>query len=133
MKRNFHTLSIACVLLVTCSCGLGHKSSPSDVVLKAYKAANEGKYAEVEKYLSFDTVDAIKAATKEFGSWVGGMKGIWDEWTRKRTIERLEKLNEEIRGDRAKVYFRIHFKDGSAKDDDVNLIKEGGQWKIKAG
>jgi hypothetical protein len=130
MKRNFHTLSIACVLLVTCSCGLGHKSSPSDVVLEAYKAANEGKYAEVEKYLSFDTVDAIKAATEAFGSWVGGMKGTWDKATRNRTIEKIKILNEEIRGDKAKVRYRIHFKDGSAKDDDVNLVKEGGQWKI---
>jgi hypothetical protein len=130
MKKNIHALSIACVLLITCSCGLGHKSSPSDVVLEVFKAANEGKYAEIEKYFSFDTVAAIKAATETFGGWVGGMKGIWDKATRNRTIEKMEILNEDIRGDRAKVRYRIHFKDGSTRDDDVSLVKEGGQWKI---
>ncbi len=93
-------------------------------------AANEGKYSEAEKYMSSEVINAMKS-----GLWAiaGGWKGVWDKTTRNGTIHEIEILKEEVRGEGATVYFRIHFKDGKTKDDDEPLIKEGGQWKITIG
>ena len=132
MKKNFYALSIACVFRITCTCSLGPKKSPSGVVLEALKAANEGRYAEAEKYLSFNLMDAIKEAHESFPSFAPDLKAFLNEWTRNRTIERTTILDEEIRGDIAKVRYRIQFKDGITKEYEKNLIKEGGQWKITA-
>lgn len=35
-----------------------------------------------------------------------------------------------MRGEGAKVFFRIHFKDGKTKDDNEGMIKQNGEWKI---
>jgi hypothetical protein len=53
-----------------------------------------------------------------------------DEDTRNGTIVKVEILKEEIRGEEAKVHYRIHYKDGQTKDDDASLIKEKGEWKL---
>jgi hypothetical protein len=89
-------------------------------------AANEGKYSEVEKYMSSDAISAIK----NLGALAGGMKGIWDKTTHNGTIRKIEIPKQEVRGEEATVYFRILFKDGKTEDGDEPLIKEGGQWKI---
>ncbi|MFL5513835.1 MAG: hypothetical protein ACJ8CN_15530, partial [Gemmatimonadales bacterium] len=80
--------------------------SPSDVVSSAYMAANAGQYSEAEKYLSSEVLNAMKGS---LGAMAGGMKAAWDETTRDGTIDKVEILNEEVRGEGAKVYFRIHF------------------------
>jgi hypothetical protein len=69
----------------------------------------------------------------DLGALVGGMKGAWDKATRNGSIERIEILREEVRGEGANVYFRIHFKDGSRQDTDEKLLKENGVWKITLG
>jgi len=104
--------------------------SPGDVVKAAYMAANAGQYSEAEKYLSSEVLNAMKGG---LGALAGGMKGMWDKTTRDGTIDRIEILKEDVRGEGAKVLFRIHFKDGKTKDDDEPLIKENGQWKITIG
>lgn len=108
---------------------IGQKS-PSEVVKAAYMAANEGKYSEAEKYLSSEVITAMKGG---LGALAGGMKGAWDKTTRNGTIEKIEIIDEGVRGESATVKFRIHFKDGKTKDDDEPLIKENGQWKITIG
>lgn len=106
------------------------QKTPSETVIATYMAANEGKYSEAGKYLSSEVINAMKGG---LGALVGGMKGIWDQSTRNGNIERIEILREEIRGEGATVYFRIHFKDGTTKNDDEPLIKENGVWKITIG
>jgi len=104
--------------------------SPSEVVIAAFMAANQGIYSEAEKYLSSAVINAVKTG---WGNDAGGLKGIWDRVTRNGTMDRIEILKEEIRGEGATVYFRIHFKDGATKNEDEPLIKENGQWKITLG
>jgi hypothetical protein len=114
------------VFMFTSRCGPIGQKSPSQVVVAAYMAANEGKYSEAEKYLSSHLINAIKGG---LGALAGGMKGFWDYKTRKGTIQTIEILKEEVRGEGATVYFRIHFKDGNTEDAHESLIKEGGQGK----
>ena len=92
-------------------------------------AANKGEYSEAEKYLSLETIAAVKG----IGALSGGTKGIWDKNTRNGTIEKIDILSEEIRGEGATVLIKIHFKDGKTKDSTEQLIKENGDWKLTAG
>jgi len=120
--KSMMVISIIIIpLLLSCA----STKSPSQVVVAAYMAANEGKYFEVEKYMSSEMINAKKEGE-------GGVKGTCDKATRNRTIQKIEIREEVVRKEfgAAIVYFRIHFKDGETKDDDEILIKEGGQWKI---
>lgn len=117
------------ILLMSASCGLDSRS-PAEVVESAYMAANAGEYSKANEYLS---AEARSAAEGALGALVGGTKGIWDKMTRNGEIDRIEILEEKIRGEGAEVRFKIHFKDGRTKDDDEPLIKEDGKWKITVG
>lgn len=103
------------------------RKSPSQVVKAAYIAANSSKYLEIERYLSAEALSVLKG---EMGTRIGGMTGVWDKATRNRTIEIIEVLKEEIRGDRALVLLKAHYKDGSVKKTLEPLIKENGVWKM---
>lgn len=122
-------ITLALSLCITGCSGIGAKS-PSEVVAAAYMAANAGEYSKAESYLSSELINTMKSG---LGALVGGMKGMWDETTRDGNIQRIEILKESIRGEGAKVDFRIHFKDGKTKDNDEPLIKEKGKWKITIG
>ena len=93
-------------------------------------AANQGAYAEAEKYLSSEALKAMRSKSEPPSS---GVKGTLDKVTRNRNIARIEILDEKIRGDEAKVDFIIHFKDGTTKKESEPLIKENGVWKITVG
>jgi hypothetical protein len=107
-------------LLLSCA----STNSPSQVVVAAYMAANEGKYSEAEKYMSSGLINAIKEGE--------GVKGVWDKTTRNGTIQKIEIREEFVRKEfgAAIVHFGITFKDGKTLGDSEILIKEGGQWKI---
>lgn len=132
LKRTslIHGWMVIALLTAACSTTGIFSKNPSDTVVAAYMAANEGKYSEAETYLSSEVLSAMKVG---LGALAGGMKGMWDQATRNGTIDRIEFLREEVRGEGATVYFRIHFKDGTTKDDDEPLLKEEGVWKITIG
>jgi len=115
MQKQMYLFSTAVIVafLLSIGCGKVGQKSPAEIVKAAYTNANEGKYTEAEKYLSSEVYSAMKGG---FGGFGGGAKNVWDEATRNGTIERIEILKEEIRGDGAKVYFRLYFKDGITKD-----------------
>lgn len=123
------SLSLTFVALLITSCGIVSKS-PAEVVQVAYMAANAGNYSEAGEHLSKETHAAMEGG---LGALAGGMKGIWDEVTRDGTIERIEILEENIRGEGAEVRFRIHYKDGQTEEEDEPLIKEDGKWRITIG
>lgn len=100
---------------------------PRDVVVAAYMAANKGDYAQVGRYLSYERRNAIKKGK--------GMQEEWNLITRSGTIEKIDIMKEEQEGEGAKVFFTLHFKDGSKRDDTESLIKqeskgEEERWKL---
>lgn len=115
-------LAITPAALFSSSCGNLFKKSPEDVVKAFFAAANAGKYSEAEKYLS--------SSAKMLVVLGGGIKELADEKTRDGTIDRVEILKVEKRGEGAKVYYRIHYKYDKPKDDDMSLIIEEGEWRI---
>ena len=133
MNRKSYILVAAigiALFVITSGCNSIGQKSPSEVVVAAYMAGNEGAYSEAEKYVSSEVISAMKSG---LGALVGGLKGYWDETTRNGTIQKIEILTEKVRGEGANVSFRIHFKDKIIKYDHELLIKEGGQWKISMG
>jgi len=116
----FMVVSIS--LLFACS----SNNKPSDVVKKAYTYANEGKYSEVEKCFSEDSLNYIK----NYAILTGGIKGICDANTNNRTIENIEILDESIEGEGATVKVKFTYEDNSEREYDAELIKEKGDWKL---
>jgi len=123
-------VGVLALMTFLAACSSAKHRSPSEVIEAAYVAANEGRYSETEKYLSSDALEVTKG---ELGQLAGGLRLVWDIATKDGTIDRIEITEETIRGEGAIVKFRLHFKDGSTRDDYEPLIKEGGVWKIAIG
>jgi hypothetical protein len=114
------------VLVVASGCGKGN--SPTNVVTRFYTLANEGKYTEAKTLLSKEAAAAVDG---ELGQLVGGFKGICDKNTKNGTITSIDPVSEEIRGEGATVTVTIHYKDGSAKQNDKSgLVRQNGKWLL---
>lgn len=125
-RRQVGTALAAGVLLLA-NCSSVPPRSPSVVVRAAYTAANAGRYTEASGCfiaLVRNTVNAMPGGAPVFTA------ALWDKTTRNGTIQRIEILKEEVRGEVAKVSFRLHFQDGSTEDHTAHLVKENGVWKI---
>lgn len=122
---SFISLVIVVAVFLSYTCKTKVKESPSEAVVAVYMAANGGWYSVAEKYIHSEILTSTK---KNLGTLF--TINAWDKFTRFGKIERIEILKEVVRGERADVSFKIHFKDGETKEDRDILIKEGGQWKI---
>jgi hypothetical protein len=129
MKHFFAMVAVTFLALVvlTTHCDAADSSSPSETVKAFYDAANRGKYDEARKYLSSEFLKALDGA---LGAKGGGTRGILDRATRDGTIEKVEVIKEEIRGDGAIVHMKLHLKGGNTELENPPLIKEKGAWKI---
>lgn len=129
MKRTSKLLlavTAIMALFLTFGCGVIGSKSPSEVVIAASMAGNEAKYSEAGKYLSSTAISNINTTAL----WGGSMKGMWDGQTRNGTVEKVEILKEEVRGEGGKVFFRFRYKNGRTCNGHFYMIKEQGQWKI---
>jgi len=122
---------VAMALLVftvlTSGCGASGGSSPSTTVKAFYETANSGKYDEAKKFLSSEFLNALNGPIGAIG---GGTRGILGQATRNGSIEQVEVMNEEIKGEGAVVHVKLHLKGGKIETDDTPLIKEKGVWKV---
>jgi hypothetical protein len=105
-------------------CNMIAQQSPSEVVIAAYKAGNDGRYAETKKYFSSELLDG------DYRTIASDSRDAWDRSTRDGTMERIEIIRENIRDTKATVLFVLYFRDGSKKRFDEPLIKEKGLWKF---
>ncbi len=128
MKASLSAWALCLILISFCPYVQGGSPVPPAEVLRAtFEAANAGRFAEAEKHL---TVAAAKQINSLMARLAGGHIKLWDGWTHNRTMTRFEVLKEETDKGEVTVYYRLHFKDGTTKDDDDSLILEGGEWKL---
>ena len=113
---------VTCVALLGTGCERLGKKSPQQVVQAFFAAGNAGKYSEAEQYLT--------PSAKAMMVLAGGIKKFVDHETKDGKIDRVEILTVETRGEGAKITYKIHYKDGETKNDDVSLIIENGEWRI---
>jgi hypothetical protein len=124
---------LVCVVLgalatVSCNSIGPFSSGPAKTFTTALMTANDGKYSDANEYLSSEVKQVVQG---QLGALAGGTKGMWDTYTKNGTIQRIEVLKEEIRGEGATVICNIYYKDGSVKSNDkTDMIKEKGSWKI---
>lgn len=127
MRTAILSLSLITLAIAVAGCskvGIGQKS-PGEVVQAAIMAANEGKISEYKQCLSEDAI----AVLSQHGD-LGMVMQKAQEDPRFGTIARVEILKEEIRGETAKVSFRVQYKNGQTEEDSMSLIKEKGEWKL---
>lgn len=109
------------------ACSPARQKTPSEVVTEIYMAANAGLYSETEEHFSAELLKSLK---DEWGALMVELESAWDMATNYGTIERIEITEETIRGEGAIVGFRLHFEDGSTRDDYEALILERRVWKL---
>ena len=103
------------------------QNTPRAVVEAAVMAGNDGKYLEVEKYLS---TDCTKFYVGDRFQKTDKIRGIVDRDTRNGTVTKIIVVKEIISGDEAEVISVFHYKDGSTREDHTKMIKENGVWRI---
>jgi len=101
--------------------------SPAEVVKAFYAEANQGHYAEGEKFLSAKTRHELEAG---LGSREQGRKMILDGETRNGTIDRVVVVTERVNGDNATVVIKVIYRNGETWDGKRMLVKESGEWKV---
>lgn len=102
-------------MLVYTSCGKG--DSPKSITEKFLSAVSSGDYDVAKKFGTEDTDRLLDfmSSFKKMGVEPGG------------TDLKFEVTDEQITGDQAVV--KVHV-DGHAKEQQFNLIKEDGKWKV---
>lgn len=98
-----------------------HAQPPTEVVSATLTAANEGRYADACQYFCSDLRRRLKKP-----------ENLFDGWTKNRSLERVDKFEEVVRGDQAAVSCKMHFKDGSEDRGSHDLVNENGVWKLAA-
>jgi len=109
------------------SCGSNNSStktlSPGETVEKFYLLANDGKYTEVEKYVSESNLNIINS--------LGSLQSVCDSMTKNCTVENVEIVSESVVGEGATVEVIVSFKNSQIPTNrTLKLIKENDVWKI---
>jgi hypothetical protein len=111
------------LLVLACSATTARAPLPAETVAAFYSAVNTAAYKEAKDYLAPEALEAVRgdAALRHFG----------DAQVSDRTLERIEILKEEVRGDLAEVRVELYFDSGLALHRGL-LVRRNGIWKIKA-
>jgi hypothetical protein len=113
MKKIIGMLAMALCLV---GCGKG----PDNVAVRFFEAMRDGKYEA-----------AMEMAAKDTKPLIGLMQGMMTEDKRiEEFAGEYKAVETKIDGDTAKVKIE-HSKDGKSKTENVDLVKEDGDWKVK--
>jgi hypothetical protein len=100
--------------------------APRDVVKAFYDAANSGRVTEARDYFTPGTVKQIESA-------LGGARAFesfCEDQTQRRTMTRLEIVEEHVDQRTAKVAVRLEFKDGGLALRTEYLENRDGRWRL---
>ncbi|MDR3286411.1 MAG: DUF4878 domain-containing protein [Prevotellaceae bacterium] len=123
MKNKFKTLLFAVLAsMVFIGCGGGGNLSPKEVAEKALSASKNFDYKTLKKYVEKSQIPKIEEAEKRNESPED------KELREKATFEVIsETISDD--GNSATVNVKITV-DGDSFENDLNLVKEDGQWKV---
>jgi hypothetical protein len=125
--RSLVSVALVLILLSLFSACTPAPKSPSEVVKAFFAAGNAGKYSECDELLSLPARNVFKEGSVAAS---GGLKGAVDRKTRNGTVERVDILSEDTRGEGSEVLCKVYFKGGESHEDEEELIKEKDGWKI---
>ena len=118
---------LAAVLAFAMLIGFAPYGSPAEVIKTFYSACNSGNYSVAEKLL---VPEANWVLTRHIGAVDGGLRGICDEETKQGHLEKVEILQQEVRGEVAQVRYMLHYADGSTIEESQGLVVKYWVWKI---
>ena len=125
-RRKFITITLlASTTIILSGC---FKQSPGKTVEKFHRSVEEGNIDEAMNLLS-------ASVTKNFGSEkikLGMSQGV-SETKEKGGIKSFTINSEEVTGDVAEVNYTIEYGNGSKESQNIQLIKEDGEWKLSPG
>jgi hypothetical protein len=101
--------------------------SPAEVIKTFYSACNSGNYSVAERLL---VPEANRVLTRHIGAVDGGLRGICDEATKQGHIQKVEVVQQEVRGEVAQVRYMLYYADGSALEESQGLVVRHWVWKI---
>lgn len=123
--RRFCFLAL---LLVIASLAVGcGGNSPEKAVREFYKHLNAGNYSTAKELY---TAEARSLVDSSLMALAGGFSQWADQETKVGTVEEVNILSSEARGETATVDYEIVYEDGSTVRKIVSLLKEDGSWKI---
>jgi len=120
-------LMLVAVLAFAVLTGFVPYGSPADVIKTFYSACNSGNYSAAEKLL---VPEANRVLTRHLGAVDGGLRGVCDEETKQGHLQKVEILQQEVRGEAAQVRYMLYYADGSAAEESQGLVVRHWVWKI---
>jgi len=118
---------LVAVLAFTVLSGFAPNGSPAEVIKTFYLACNNGNYSVAEQFL---VPEVNRVLTRHIGAVDGGLHEICDEATKQGHLQRVEILQQDVRGEVAKVRYRLYYADGSAIEESQGLVAKRWVWKI---
>jgi len=106
--------------------GFAPYGSPGEVLQTFYSACNNRNYSMAEKLL---VPEATRAMTHHRGV-DEGLPGICEAETMQGRLEKVEILHQEVRGEIARIRYRLYFADGSALEETQGLVVQHWAWRI---
>jgi hypothetical protein len=132
LNGNISLLAISLLMLVAVLAsailtGFAPYASPAEVIKTFYFACNSGNYSVAERLL---VPEANWVLTHHIGAVDGGLRGICDEVTKQGHLQRVEILQQDVRGEVAEVHYMLYYADGSALEESQGLVVKRWVWKI---
>jgi hypothetical protein len=132
MKGTISLLAISLLMLVAVLAfailtGFAPYGSPAEVIKTFYSACNSGNYSVAGSLL---VPEANWVLTRHIGAVDGGLRGICDEATKQGHLQKVEILQQEVRGEVAQVRYMLYYADGSAIEESQGLVVKRWVWKI---
>ena len=118
---------LVAVLAFAMLTGFAPYGSPADVIKTFYSACNSRSYPVAERLL---VPEANRVLTRHIGAVEGGLRGICDEATKQGHLQKVEILEQEVRGEVAQVRYMLYYADGSAIEESQGLVVKHWVWKI---
>jgi hypothetical protein len=119
-------LMLVAVLAFTILTGFVPHDSPAEVIKTFYSGCNSGNYSLAERLL---VPEANRVLTRHIGV-DGGLQGICDEETKQGHLQRVEVLQQDVRGELAEVRYMLYYVDGSTTEESQGLVLTLWGWKI---
>jgi len=120
-------LMLVAVLAFAILTGFAPYGSPAEVIKTFYSACNSGNYLVAERLL---VPEVNRVLTRHIGAVDGGLRGICDEETKEGHLQKVEILQQEVRGDVAEVRYMLYYADGSRIEESQGLVVKRWVWKI---
>jgi Domain of unknown function (DUF4878) len=121
--RCTYLVSLLCLILLVGGCS---GSSPSGTVVKFYDLVERGEADEAMELLSGSMAQSLGAEKIQ-----AGLRQAAREMSEKGGVDEFKIVEEKVLGEIAEVRAEIKYGNGTVENEKVQLVKEGGRWKIQ--